>query len=134
MQAVPVWPVTLQSELSLACAADVGQLNINLRTRRVKKVGAFWQSLRAFIFKTKTQSTGSPAHDLDSDAEQFRRSFALPLAGRFGPDFVVLTSGGGQDKKEWFELTVQVLENVRLHAQLRGPQGILFSGVLNKIK
>ncbi|MEQ9362902.1 MAG: hypothetical protein RIF32_01585 [Leptospirales bacterium] len=154
IQAIPAWPTEAAMRLTLALDPERGRppersvIRLDLRGRPPRQslqsrlyvglqglwhiafsrgegvrhaqqnvAGDGWAGFR------KSLAIGLPAADSDSDSGN-------SLQSSFGPDFARLGEG------DW-ELTLQVLENVRAHAQLRRVDGlapIYFSGVLRKTR
>lgn len=132
LQALPEWPPETAMSVWLSCDPETAGLSLRLRSHaRGAGVGAgriFAGLLRWF---RNGRAPGAPGFQT---ALEFQLDLKKTDAGvvseesSFGPDYARLREG------DW-ELTVQVLENIRAHVQLRrlgGTAPIYFSGVLKK--
>jgi hypothetical protein len=134
MQAVHDWPPATRMAMRLAGRSKQNQVRVEISARSPDR--SWWSRL---LIALRLRGLPVEPFFVEATAERSRAvkdfhaklEFSPPAEGnRFGADFAQLTTG------EW-ELSLQVLENVRVHAQLRRTDGhapIYFSGVLKKTR
>lgn len=150
IQAIHTWPTEIGMEMILGCAKNSGvaaELSLQLRAR-ASRTGIWSRMARALrsgfvslagenrrVTRAKPARTGREWQETDVAGYRTDLGFRLEHKNKFGanqfrPDYAKLV------ENDW-ELTIQVLEDVRAHVQLRRVDGvapIYFSGVLRKVR